>query len=239
MNFIDILILVLIIFAGINGFRKGIINSLAIFIGTLLIFVLAFYLKNPISTILYEHFPFFDLGGKFEGVTVFNILIYEGISYLLTISILAFILKLLTKVSKVLNNVIHSTLILGFPSKILGFLIGLLQGYIIAFIIIFSLSLISSTASKVNESEYGNKLLETTPILSQVVSSTYNSITEVYAITTKFENAENKEQANLESLDVLLKYEILTVESADKLIETKKIDIPDAKTIIDKYRKTI
>lgn len=236
MNFIDVLILILIIFSGINGFRKGIINSIAVFLGTLLVFILAFYLKNPISELLYGYFPFFSLGGKFAGITAFNILIYEGISYIITISVLAILLKIFTKITGVVSSLVDSTLILGFPSKILGALVGLLQGYIIAFITVFILSLVTSTATKVNESNYGNMLLEKTPVLSNIVGDTYKSIKEVYDIVTQYQDDTDKDEANLQSLDVLLKYEILTVKSAEKLVETKKIITPKADEIISKYK---
>ena len=239
MNFIYIIILVLILYSGISGFRKGIINSVVVLVGTLLIFVLAFYLKNPISVLLYENFPFFTLGGKFAGITVFNILIYEGISYLITILGLALILKIFTKVTGVVSGIVNNTLILGFPSKILGAIIGLVQGYIIAFVVIFILSLVSSTSNKVNESEYGNMLLEKTPLLSEIVSDTYNSITEIYKIGTQYENETNKDEANLKSLDILLKYEILDIKSAEKLIEIEKIIIPGAEDIIIKYKENL
>ena len=239
MNFIDIIILILILYSVLIGFRKGIINSVVILIGTLLIFILAFHLKNPISVFLYEHFPFFTLGGKFAGVTVFNILIYEGISYLITIFGLVLILKIFTKVTGVVGGLVNNTLILGFPSKILGAIIGLIQGYVIAFIVVFILSLVSSTSSKVNESNYGNMLLEKTPLLSEIVGDTYNSITEIYKICTKYENEANKDEANLKSLDVLLKYEILDIESAEKLVETEKIIIPRAEDIIIKYKEVL
>ena len=132
MNFIDWLIIVIIGFAMINGFRQGIINSVIAFIGTLL-FYLSFLFKNPISIFLYEKFPFFNLGGKFAGVSVFNVLIYEGISYIITISLLAIILKVISKVTGIFNSLLNATLVLGIPSKILGALVGLFQGYVIAF----------------------------------------------------------------------------------------------------------
>ncbi|MFA6752856.1 MAG: CvpA family protein [Bacilli bacterium] len=239
MNFVDIIILVLILYSGLSGFRKGIINSVVVLIGTLLIFILAFYLKNPISVLLYENFPFFTLGGKFAGITVFNILIYEGISYLITILGLTFILKIFIKITGAVSGIVNNTLILGFPSKVLGAIIGLVQGYIIAFVVIFILSLVTSTSNKVNESDYGNMLLENTPLLSEIVGDTYNSITEIYQICTKYENETNKDEANLRSLDVLLKYEILDIKSAEKLIETEKIIIPGAENIIIKYKENL
>lgn len=237
MNFIDWLIIVIIGFAMINGFRQGIINSVIAFIGTLLVFILAFYLKNPISIFLYEKFPFFNLGGKFAGVSVFNVLIYEGISYIITISLLAIILKVISKVTGIFNSLLNATLILGIPSKILGALVGLFQGYVIAFLTIFILGLISGTSTKVNESKYAGFIMEKTPVLSEIVGDTYKSITEVYDICVSYKNQTNKDEANLRSLEVLLKYEILSVDSADVLIAKERITTSGSSIVVDKYRK--
>ncbi|MDD4795049.1 MAG: CvpA family protein [Bacilli bacterium] len=237
MNIIDYLIIIIIGMAILNGFRQGIINSVVTFIGTLLVFVLAFYLKNPISSLLYEHLPFFSLGGKFAGVTVFNILIYEAISYSITISLLAIILRVISKVTGAVNSLMNKTLLLGFPSKILGALVGLFQGYILVFLLVFIFSLISGTATKVNESKYAGFVMEKTPVLSSIVGDTYNSVKEVYDIVNHNKDNLNKDEANLDSLDVLLKYEILSVKSADKLINKERLTTPGATSVIDKYRK--
>ena len=237
MNVVDWLMIIILLMAVLNGFRQGIINSVVTFIGMLLVFVLAFYLKNPVSTLLYEHLPFFSLKGSLTGITILNVLIYEGISYLITIIILATLLKIISKVSGAVNSLVNSTIILGLPSKLLGAVVGLLEGYIIVFVIVFIFSLIGGTAEKVQESRFAPVVLDKTPVLSLVVADTYNSVKEVYEIVVENKNSTNKDNANLQSLDVLLKYEILSVSSADKLIQKDKITIPGADTVIDKYRK--
>lgn len=237
MNLVDYVILAILLLAALIGFRNGIINSIVTFVGTLLVIVLAFYLKNPVSSLLYNILPFFSLGGKFAGVTVFNILIYEGISYLATIVILATILGIIGKVTGAIGKLVNNALILGFPSKILGALCGLLQGYILAFIVVFLLGLISSTSTLVNESKYADILITKTPVLSKIVGNTYNSITEVYNICVNYEDDKDKTLANQESLTVLLKYNILSTESADKLIEKNKLDFNGASDIVNEYRK--
>lgn len=237
MNMIDYIILAILLISALVGFRNGVINSVVTFIGTLLVIILAFYLKNPISQLLYNYLPFFKLGGKFAGVTVFNVLIYEGISYLITIILLAAILGIIGKITGGINKLVNATLILGLPSKILGAIIGLVEGYIIAFIVVFILGLISGTSTKVNESKYADTLLDKTPVLSGIVSNTYNSVVDVYNICVNYENDKDKTLANQESLDTVLKHQILTTESADKLIEKKKLNFDGAKEIVDKYRK--
>ena len=235
MNFIDWIILFLIFFCALNGFRKGLLSSVVAFVGSLFIFIVAFYLKNPISVFLYEKLPFFNLGGKFAGIYAYNILIYEAISYLLTIFLLGIILKIVNKITGIITFVINSTIILGIPSKLLGAVVGLLQGFIVSFVLVFVLGMIGSTSGKVTESKYGNQILESTPILSSVIGDTYLSIKEVYDIVSN-PNL-NDEVANLESIDVLLKYEILSVKSAKKLTELDKIKIPGINNIINKYDK--
>ena len=153
MNFVDIIVIAILILSVLNGFRKGVINSIMSFISTLLVFIIAFYLKNPISLLLYNYLPFFNLGGIFEGVTAYNILIFEGISYLITISLLSIILGVVAKVTGVISKIINNTIVVGIPSRILGLLVGALQGFIFAFIIVFIFSLINVTSVKVKESK--------------------------------------------------------------------------------------
>lgn len=236
MNVIDYVILGFLLIGMLIGFRKGFINSIVTFIGTLIIIILAFYLKNPISEIFYSNLPFFNLGGIFKDIIAFNILIYEALSYILTLSLLSFILGLIAKVTGVFNKLVNATVVLGLPSKILGAICGLFEGYILAFIAIFILSSINFSSMLVNESKYADDLLTKTPGLSKVVNNTYQSITNIYQICLKNEDKADKTDANLESIDVLLKYNILDVKSADKLVKNGKLKIKGIDIIIDRYR---
>ena len=141
MNFIDYMIIAIILLAAFYGFRKGVLNATVTFVGSLIVIILAYYLKTPISILMYQYLPFFDLGGRFSGITIFNVLLYEGISYLATIVILAYIFRILIKVTGVVEKFMNATLVMGIPSKILGTFVGLLQGYVLAFIIVFLLAM--------------------------------------------------------------------------------------------------
>ena len=59
-SIIDAIIIILLLFGAVFGFRAGVIKSAVSFLGTLLIIFLAFQLKNPISEFLYMHLPFFN-----------------------------------------------------------------------------------------------------------------------------------------------------------------------------------
>lgn len=235
MNIIDIVILALLVLSVFNGFRKGAISSLVTLIGTIAVFILSLYLKTPVSIFMYEHFPFFAGSGIFENITVINILIYEALSFLLTFAILSLIVKLLARVTGIIDKILSKLILLGLPSKILGALVGLIQGYLLIFLILFVASSFAKTASYLEDSKISNIIITKTPVLSDIVGDTISSVREVYEICV---NNDNKEQANLESLDVLMKYEILSYDSANNLISNGKLRINNAGNVIEKYKES-
>ena len=95
LNILDAVIILMLLLGAVLGFKRGIIKSAVMFGGAILVIVLAYLLKNPVSMFLYNNLPFFKLGGIFEGVSVINILIYEAIAFLITFSVLMIILRLL------------------------------------------------------------------------------------------------------------------------------------------------
>ena len=80
-------------------------------------------------------------------------------------------------------------------------------------------------------------MVTNTPVLSNVTKKTYNSVTEIYNICINHEKTNNKNEANLEGLNVLLKYEILTTDAAESLVQSGKLDINGANTLINEYKQ--
>lgn len=236
MNIVDIIILIFFVLCLLDGWKKGVVKGVVTLLGTILIFILAFYLKTPLSIFMYEHFPFFSLNGIFENVTVMNILIYEGLSFLLTFSILAIILKVVGKVTGIVDSILSKLILLGLPSKILGAVVGVVQGYLILFVILFCISTFAKPSIFIEESKLSNAVMTNTPILSGIVEKPVNVVKEVYDICI---NTKDKENANLESLDVLMKYEVLSYESANKLLESGKLKLNNAESVIKKYRSEV
>ena len=237
MNVLDYIIIIILLLSALLGFKKGIISTIVAFVGTIIVIILAFYLKNPISSLLYEHLPFFSLGGKFAGMSIVNILIYEAISYIITLVVLGFILGIIVKISGLFDKLVNATGALTLPNKISGSVCGLIEGIIISFLIVFILGLISPFSSIYNDSKYASTLVEKTPLLSGIVESSYKSVVEIYDIAIKNENKEDKNSANLDGLNVLLKYEILTPDSAKNLLDAGKIKIEGAGELISNYQK--
>lgn len=231
---IDI-ILVLILFVGaIVGFKRGVIKSAVTFIGAIVVIVLAFSLKNPISKLLYSFLPFFNFAGDFEGLTTLNIIIYEAIAFVLVYVILMAILQILIKITGVFEHILNFTIILGIPSKLLGAVFGFFEAYLFVFVALFLLNQLPATNAFVSESAFASTITSSSPILSDITSSYYDAFEEILSI--KDQNMADKEEYNRKCLDILLKYGILDINSAEDLLDRGKLVIPNADSILDKYR---
>ena len=234
MNIVDYLILVLLVLSALKGFRQGLLPALVNLVGTFLVFVIAFYLKQPISVLLYENLPFLNFAGIFKGIIAVNILFYEAIAYGLTIMLLGIVFSVIKRVSIGLQKILNITLFLNLPCKIVGGLIGVVEGILYCFILLFVAAVVNTTSTYVNDSKYGNLILTKTPIISSVASDLTNSTLEIYDVIVNNKNNTNK--ANLESVEILMKYDILSYESAKKLVDSKKLNIKNIDSVIEKYR---
>ena len=235
MNIVDYIIIIILLLNAFKGFKDGLLPSLINLAGEFLIFILAFYLKQPISVYLYENLPFFNFGGIFKGVIAVNILFYEAIAYIVAVMGLSVVFAIIKKISRILEKVVRFTLFLNLPSRICGAVIGAINGLLICFFGLYIASTINTTTKYVNESKYSSIILNDIPIINSVTSDFINSVEEVYDTILKNENDVNK--ANLESVDILMKYDILSYDSANKLINDKKLNIDGVEAIVSKYKK--
>lgn len=236
MNIIDFIIILFILSGAIIGFKRGFTRQLVSLVSFFAIIILAFMFKNPVSIFLYEHLPFFKFGGILKGVTVLNIALYELIAFLFMALILTIIFKILTIVTNIFEKILKMTIILSIPSKIVGAIVGIIENYIWIFIVLYILSFPVFNIDIINQSKYRNNILNNTPILSNFIEPTMNALTEFGELKNKYENTDNALEFNKETLDLFLKYDVITVESVDKLIEQDKLKIDDVDTILNKYR---
>lgn len=237
MNVIDISIIIFILFGGILGFKRGFTKQLLSFVGVVGIIILAFILKNYVSVFMYENLPFFPFGGYLKGVTVLNIALYEMIAFFLVLAVLIFIFRILLFASGIFESILNFTIILGIPSKILGALLGMLEVYAITFIILYILSLPTFSISVLNDSIYKDKILNNTPLLSGYVSKSMSVFNEFAILKDKYEGASNAKQFNYDTLDLFLKYQVVTVDSVKILDEKNKIQIDNLSVLIKKYEE--
>ncbi len=224
-NFLDIIIILMILYGGFRGWRYGGFSAAFNLIGTVFIFILAYFVKNPLSHYMYTNWPFFSFGGVFQGISSFNILFYEGLAYILSVVILSILLKIILKVTGLVDKLLNLTVVLALPSKILGFLCGAFQFYIYSFILLFILAQIPFSSKYYNESCLGDIIVGKTPGLSQVTSNLYNSASEVYKVCVEHQSDDDKTDANIASLAIMLKYNIITVDGINTLQDNGKLKI--------------
>lgn len=230
---IDIIIVLILLMGAVVGFKRGVIKSAVTFIGAIVVIILAFYLKNPVSKLMYTYLPFFNFAGDFEGLTVLNIVIYEALAFVIVYVILMSILQILISVTGVIEKVLNFTIVLGIPSKLLGALFGFFETYLFVFVALFLLSQIPVTNAYIKDSFVADKIANSSPILSGISENYYKAFEEIISI--KDQNIHDKNEYNRQSLDILLKYDIVDVDSARDLIESGKMPIDNAEGILDKY----
>ena len=223
---VDIIILILLVIGAILGFKSGVIKKTADFVGMFVIVILSFYLKNFLSVIMYENLPFFNFGGLIKGIEVINILFYEVLAFIIVFAALLFVLKVILMVTGLIEKILKATIILSIPSKILGIFVGIIEMYVYVFITLVFLSLPIFNISYIKESKFANFILNDTPILSSMTEDIIDTYTEVYDL---IDNKEDKpsEEVNTEILKVLFEKEIITKESAKKLVDRNKLHLSD------------
>ena len=236
MNIIDIGIVIILLFGAVIGFKRGFTRQLVSSVGFILIVILAFNLRTPVSEFLFKNLPFFKFSGLLKGASVLNIVLYEFIAFVIVLGILSIVLKVVLFATKIFETILNMTIILGIPSKILGAIVGVIEYYIIVFIILYVLTLPLFNLSFVNESKYRNKIINNTPILSSFVEKTVGVMKDLNDLKDKFKTEQNVNKFNLEALDLLLEKRIVDVKTVDSLISKNKLQIDNVESVLKKYR---
>ena len=237
MTIVDSILILFLLLGAVLGFKKGAIKSLVALIGTVLLVVVSYYLKNPVAELLLDCCPFLKLGGAWTGLVTLNILLYEAIAYILVFVVLSSILSLLIKVSGILETVLKMTIILGIPSKIIGAVLGFLEALVFSFIILFVLLQFNATNKMISESSMATSIIDKTPIIGHMVNDTYKAIQDINKLQDKYKNDNNKDAYNAEILTIMLKYKVVTPEVTQKLIVDKKLNFAGVQNILDSYKE--
>lgn len=233
---VDAFIIGIILIFGVGGLKNGFFKQTVITIGTILLFVVSYYLKDFVADFLSYNLPFFDFGGDMMGLVSLNIIMYQLIGFILVFVVLSVIFGIIVKITGIFEKILKFTIILGIPSKILGFLLGLVEGYVVVFIALFFLHQPIVDVKVLGESKFMDPILSSSPVLSNVVSDTNDVIDEVYVLVDDYLKDKDVHKFNVKSIDTMLKYKVIDVDYMDKLIEKDKINIPGITMVVDKYR---
>ncbi len=227
MNIFDIVIILFILLAGVVGMKRGVLKELVMVIGTILVYVIAFQIKNPLANFMMKFLPFFDFFGTLKGVSILNVVFYQILAFVIIAGILLAIFNIIVKTTGIIQKLVDLTLILTLPSKILGFIVGLISGYLYVFfaLIIFSIPL--GGISLFTSSKVVNYVLVDTPVLSNSLGGFKDAVKDIYALSEKLASGAegNQNQVNLEVADILLKYKVVTSDDMTELLDhTDKLD---------------
>lgn len=230
------LILILFMFA-VGGFRKGAIKEAVSLVGIVAVFVIAFLFKGVLGNLLCKFLPFFDFAGNLEGVTVLNILLYQLVAFIIIYSLLFSVYVIVVKISSGIQKLVNMTIVLWIPSKIIGALIAFVTGYIVIFAVLLVLLIPLKDSNLFKDSKVANYIVYDSPILSSSSESISNSINEIYDLSEELSRGKiDKNEANLQTMDILLTYKIVSPKTAKQLVALDKLDgISGLEEVIESY----
>ena len=229
MNVIDIATVFIILAFGIIGAQRGFFKQIVTTVGFLIVVILSFYLKNSLAEFLSLNLPFLGFSAS-----SFNIMFYQAVAFLIVVAILLAVLNVLIRITNVFEKILKFTIILGLPSKLLGFIAGIVEGFVIMFVALFFLQQPSLKIDVVNESKLSDKILSSTPVLSNVSSNMVNTINDIYELTQDSTKLD-KNTLDLKSIDLMLKHKLISRKYVEKLINAKKINISGIESVLNKY----
>ena len=236
-NILDIGIILILLMFMIVGWKNGGIQELVSFVGIIIIFIISYNLKGIIGNIFCTLLPFIKFSGSLSGLTVINIFLYQAIAFLLVFSILLGLYTILMSISKTIQKIVHLTIILWLPSKLLGAFVGFIKAWIILFVLLTVLIVPLKDKQILEESKMVNIIMYKTPVLRQITSPFTSAIEEITGLTIKTAKQENTpEEANKEAIDIMLKYNIVDKRLIEKKKKKGKIDnIGNIDNILNRY----
>ena len=229
----DIGILLLFIMFLIVGIKRGVIKEAVSLVAIVLVFILSFSLKGFIGNILCVLLPFVSI----NGLVTFNIFFYQLVAFIIVFCLLMSVYEFSLRVSKGLQKIVNATIILWLPSKILGGVVSFIKGYIIIFMILVFLMIPFGNISYFSESRVIQFMLYQTPVLSGYASNFTTPVKEVISLSSKVAGDKiDVNEANLEALDIMLKYKVVDKKTIESLREVHKLDeVQNIDSVLSKY----
>lgn len=221
---IAIVMIIFLVYEIIDGYKKGFLESGIRLIGYILLFVGSYILKNPLSVFLYTHLPFFKFGGLYNGISALNILVYELIAFIIVFVILFVVFKIIVGITKLVDKLLSLIFFIGIPNKILGAVLGFVEGIVLLYFVV-AVFKVGSGVMGFEMRTSAVDLVVDIPILKETFGPTINSLEEIAGMAKDFEHTKDKEEFNKRAFDILLKYDILTEDNLELLINNGKVDI--------------
>lgn len=223
MNIVDVVVIMGLLLGGVSGLKNGFFKQSVVLVGTILCFILAWVFKNPIANFLSFTLPFFNFAGPLEGLTSLNIVMYQLVAFMLLLFLFSAILAVIIRVTGVFEKLLKMTIILGIPSKILGFIVGVIEAYVILFAILFFVNQPAVNLDIVNESTLAPRIVNSSPGLSNIVGNMNDAVNDIYDITKNYHVNQNVDVFNRKVIDSLLEHKVIDRDYLNKLVSKGKI----------------
>ena len=232
MKLYDIIIICFLILFALIGFKRGFFKSLISFAGFILVIVLAYMFKNIVGDFFVLNLPFINFKGILGGASTLNIILYQTIAFLLMLIIFGLVYKIIVTITGIFEKILKLTIVLGIPSKILGLLFGLLEGYVILYLVIFFIHQPFISFDIYNESDYAKKILENSPVISDFADQSLTIVNEIRELTEIKDNNE----LDLQIANLILKDKITSKDVMQKLVDNGKININGIEEVLNNYK---
>ena len=233
-NIFSVVIVLLILLCGVLGSKRGILKELVVIVGTIVVFAIAFFLKDPLASFFCTYLPFFNFKIPLGNLVSLNIIFYQLIAFLLIVIVLRLILQILIDVTGIFSKIINATIILAIPNKLLGFVVGLLEGYILMFIILNVVAIPMSGSELFMSSGVRQFIVNDTPVLKDCLGGLNYAIDDVLSLSSNDDRNTN----DLKVIDIMLKYKVVSTDFMDNVKETGKLDtISGLDNVINNYRE--
>lgn len=219
---VDVIIILIIAAETYSGYKKGFLESSIKLLGFIGAFIGAYILKSPLSILMYTHLPFFKFDGLFRGVSSLNIVIYEVIAFIVTFILLRIVIKIAAKVLGLVERLLSFIFFIGVPSKILGALVGFVKSIIILYFVIFVFKFGCNFLNISVDDSLADDIVNI-PVLKNVFGNVLSSVDEITSLARDYEDTKNKEEFNDKAMDILLKYNVISKDNLQILIDNGKI----------------
>lgn len=219
---VNAVIILFLIMGVYDGYKKGFIEGFFKLFGFVIALYVAYLYKNKLSVIMYTHLPFIKLGGLFRGVSAINILIYELIAFVLIFILVVLVIDLIIKTLGIAEKILNAIPFFEAINGILGAAVGFVETIIILYFVIFVFKFGCNLFGFQMQPSLADNVLEI-KILDDKFGTTISSFNEIAELSRTYENDKDKTELNSKSIDILLKYGIITKENLDILIKSGKI----------------
>ena len=227
MGIVDICAIGIIILGALIGFKKGAIKSLVQLIGLVAIVIVAYQFKGYLGNFFIKVLPFFNFGGVLNELYSLNILLYQGIAFVIIFILLYCILNILINLSGFLDILVKLTIVLELPSKIIGAVLGAVEAIVFVFVLAFTMLQFGQTQKYIMESKYTLAIVEKTPVVQDVFKNTIAASQDIYKSVMEHQESGNTLEANLEIVRAVIRYNIASAEMVQEAIDNGKLRMPN------------